>query len=91
MIDPTQQQAAPSAAPSQEEGAGIICIAPQSPGLFAVYQKGGEPSGEPVGLDEALDQARAMLGDAGTGAPEGQDEAAALIDGFKGARGQVGG
>ena len=89
MIDPTQQQAAPSGAYPSTPSKGIVCIAAQEDGTFKVYMEGAAPSDDSVpDVDAALEKARELLG---SGSGHEQSEVNALIDGFKGARGQVGG
>lgn len=63
MIDPTQQ-AAPGAAPAQQQGA-TVCIAAQPDGTFMVYPEGGEAQAQPAqDIDGALEAAKQLLGGA---------------------------
>lgn len=69
MIDPTQ---APAGQPAPAPQQGPICIAPAAPGSFVVYPEGGQPSGEPVDLEAALELAREML--SAQGGDDGQKD-----------------
>lgn len=86
MIDPTQQ-AAPGQPPAQ--GA-TVCIAAQPDGSYSVYLEGGDAqNAQPAAdVDEALEQARQLLGAGQSEQAAPQDDADALFGaGFDKARG----
>jgi hypothetical protein len=75
-------------APVESEAAPAVCIAPDGSGSFVVYMEGARPQSQPMDIDTALQQAKAMLVGETEAEASGLAEAEAMFQqGYKGARG----